>query len=158
MTDKQKPKSKNQVAVRSSSSAVTSSLDYLTHRLAIHQQTELAKAEAALGRAETELREVTKEWDKAGLELLQQLAISEAYDFEQDKRINRVNADTEEIKTAIELENLRHEYKMTKKRKRTLVENLVERISVFKSRRVDFELNYVPGQSIVNSERKQWEV
>ncbi|MDA0768513.1 MAG: hypothetical protein O3A92_17010 [Verrucomicrobia bacterium] len=45
--------------------------------------------------------------------------------------------------------------KMTKKRKRTLVESLVERITVHKSRKVDFELNYVPGQSIVNSERKQ---
>lgn len=48
--------------------------------------------------------------------------------------------------------------KMNKQRKRTLVENLVERITVHKSRRVDFELHYVPGQSIVNSARNQCEV
>lgn len=41
---------------------------------------------------------------------------------------------------------------MTKPRKRALVENLVERITVRKDGRVDFELHYVPGQSIVNSD------
>ena len=43
--------------------------------------------------------------------------------------------------------------KMDKKRKRELVENLGEQITVHKNRKVEFALNYVPGQSIVNSER-----
>ena len=43
-------------------------------------------------------------------------------------------------------------------RKRELVENLVDRITIHKDRRVEFELHYVPGQPLVNSQRSQCEV
>ncbi|MCP5545644.1 MAG: recombinase family protein [Akkermansiaceae bacterium] len=43
-------------------------------------------------------------------------------------------------------------------RKRDIIENLVERITVHKDRRVEFSLHFVPGQSLVNSQPNQCEV
>lgn len=125
MSDQDEPNDKNAVVpiqetlpISKRDEVVSGSVEYLTNRLSIHQQTKLAKAEAVLGRALTELKSVAASWEEAALALNKQLAENEAYDFHQDVRMHKMKAELDEIELARALQEARHGMKLDKKKQK----------------------------------------